>query len=75
MIKIIAFITMLLDHICDVYFPNLIILRIIGRLSFPLFAWEIAKGFKRTRSIKKYVLRLLIIAVISQGPHYLANNY
>ena len=69
MIKLIAFITMLIDHIGAVFFPELLFLRIIGRISFPLFAWGIARGYKYTRNIKMYAIRLLLLAVVSQLPY------
>ena len=59
---------MLIDHIGAVFFPELL-LRIIGRISFPLFAWGIARGYKYTRNIKMYALRLLLLAVVSQLPY------
>ena len=62
---------MLLDHIGQVFFPNIAFFTIVGRFTFPLFAWGIAKGFKRTNNVKKYALRLFVLAVISQYPHYM----
>lgn len=70
MIEIIAIIAMLLDHIGSVFFPDIIIFRIIGRLAFPLFAWGIARGYKYTKDLKRYVIRLLLFAVVSQYPYY-----
>lgn len=69
MIKIIAMLLMLLDHIGQVFFPNIDLFTIVGRLAFPLFAWGIAKGFKRTHNFKKYAIRIFVLAVISQY-HY-----
>jgi hypothetical protein len=71
MIRIIALLTMLLDHIVQVYFPNIEKFNFIGRLAFPLFAWGIVKGFIRTTNYKKYALRLFILAIISQIPYFL----
>ncbi|MEN6313164.1 MAG: TraX family protein [Clostridiaceae bacterium] len=71
MIKIIAMLTMLIDHIGLVYFPNAEIFTVIGRLAFPLFAWGVAKGFERTGNVKMYALRLLAVAIISQYPYSL----
>lgn len=65
---------MLLDHIGIVFFPDVLILRIIGRLSFPLFAWSIARGYIYTNNFKKYAARLLFIAFISQFPFHLIFN-
>lgn len=70
-LKIIACITMLIDHIGWVLFPDIIWFRVIGRLSFPLFAFFIAEGIFYSKDFKKYVLRLLIFAIISQIPFYL----
>lgn len=74
MIKIIAIITMLLDHIGQVFFPNIEAFTIIGRLALPLFAWGIATGFKRTSNFKMYAVRLFVLALISQYPHDLLFN-
>ena len=71
MIKLIAMAAMLIDHIGAVFFPGALWLRIIGRLSFPLFAWGIAMGSRRTRNWKRYAARLLIIALVTQLPYYL----
>ncbi|MBU3173396.1 conjugal transfer protein TraX [Clostridium estertheticum] len=63
---------MLIDHVGDILFPNILFFRIIGRLSFHLFAWGIAKGYNTTRNFKKYAVRLFLLAVISQIPYFLA---
>ncbi len=73
-IKIIALITMLIDHIGLFFFPESYVLRAIGRLSFPLFAWLIANGAFHTKNINKYFLRLLVLAIISQFPYMLVNQ-
>ncbi len=69
MIKLFALITMVIDHIGLVFFPNVIIFRIIGRLSMPLFAYCVARGYfysKQKGSVSKYVKNLSIFAAISQ---------
>ena len=60
-IKLIAIITMTIDHIGAVFFENCLIFRIIGRIAFPLFVYSIMIGYFNTKSIKKYILRLFII--------------
>lgn len=73
-IKIIAIVTMVIDHIGLFFFPHLIILRYIGRIAFPLFAWLIANGAYHTRDIKKYASRIFILALVSQIPFIVANQ-
>lgn len=65
-IKMIALLTMLADHIGAILFPNQIWLRIIGRLSFPLFAYQLGVGFDNTKNFKKYILRLFALGVATQ---------
>jgi hypothetical protein len=71
LIKIFALVTMAVDHLGVFIFPNNYYLRLIGRLSFPLFAWAIANGAYYTKNIYKYLIRLLVLAVISQIPYAL----
>ena len=70
-LKLIAVVTMLIDHIGWIFYPNIVIFRIIGRLAFPIYAFSIADGVKHTRNRKKYILNILIFAIISQVPYYL----
>lgn len=65
-IKLIALITMVIDHVGLVLLDNNIIFRIIGRLSFPLFAYSTFIGYFKTKDLKKYLLRLLLIGIISE---------
>lgn len=65
---------MLIDHIGLFFFPESFLLRAIGRLSFPLFAWLIANGAYHTKSINKYFIRLLLLAILSQYPYMLLNR-
>ena len=65
-IQCVAALTMLLDHIGAVFFPAVIGLRAIGRLSFPLFAFGIAQGVGYTSDFKKYLMRILLAAAVSQ---------
>ena len=57
---------MLVDHLGFVFFPQDMIWRMIGRLSFPLFAFGIAQGYTYTRSWLNYLIRLLVLAFLSQ---------
>jgi len=69
-IKLIAIITMVIDHTGMIFFPRIIVFRIIGRIAFPLFAFFIAEGFRHTRSVKKYLFRLFLCAILFQIPDW-----
>lgn len=72
MIKIIAALAMLIDHAGLILFPQNEILRIIGRLSMPLFAYSLAWGYEQCRmkrAFPRYVVRMLVFAAVSQFPY------
>lgn len=70
-LKLTACICMLIDHMSFVLFPQYVFARVIGRIAFPIFAYLITEGYMHTHSIKKYSIRLLIFALISQVPYML----
>ncbi|MFZ5353667.1 MAG: TraX family protein [Bacillota bacterium] len=72
-LKILAMLTMLIDHFGALYFPREMMYRTIGRLAFPIFAYQIAIGYSKTSNKKKYVTRLFIFALISQIPYSFMN--
>ncbi|MBO4838354.1 MAG: hypothetical protein J5493_03170 [Lachnospiraceae bacterium] len=75
-LKVIAVVSMLIDHTADAipWFraasvrPLYLLMRCVGRLAFPLFAFLIAEGAVKTRNIWKYALRLAVFAVICEIP-------
>jgi len=99
-LKLIAMITMLIDHIgllivyplyqqacfvdgvdmlgasapreAQILYAVYMIMRSVGRLALPIFAFMIVEGFLHTRSVKKYIRRLAIFAIISEIPFDLA---
>lgn len=71
-LKIVALICMLIDHAGATLFPQCDILRSIGRVSFPLYAFLLAQGCKHTHSMERYLLGLGIFALISEIPYDLA---
>ncbi len=66
-LKIIGIITMFIDHYHYIIGGPLI-LNIIGRIAFPIFAFSLVEGFFHTRDFKKYIGRILICAIILQAP-------
>lgn len=73
-IKLIAIVFMVIDHIGLFFFENNIIFRVLGRISFPLFLYSSFIGYYKTRSFKNYVIRLLLLAIISEPIHYFLFN-
>lgn len=69
-IKFVAVVAMLIDHI-GAYLVPMEILRIIGRIAFPIFAYQLTLSYSLTSDKKGYLKRLLFFAIISQIPFYL----
>ena len=67
-LKIIAMITMFCDHLGDAIYRSISPLNYIGRIAFPIFAFQISEGFLHTKNLKKYFIRLMAFALISQIP-------
>ena len=59
---------MLCDHLWGTIVPGNDWLTCMGRISFPIFAFLIVEGYHHTRNLKKYILRLVLFAVISEIP-------
>lgn len=67
-LKIIAIITMFIDHLGYALYGQFSYFNYIGRLAFPIFAFGISEGYIHTRSKKNYLIRLFMFAIISQAP-------
>lgn len=68
MLHIIAMICMLCDHLWATVIPGNDWLTCIGRIAFPIFSFLIVEGYFYTHSLKKYIGRLFIFAIISEIP-------
>lgn len=73
-IKLIALITMTIDHIGFYMLPNVELFRIIGRISFPLFAYMIAEGCRYTKNKTKYFSMIFILGVLCQTVFFVAER-
>ena len=83
-LKYFAALCMLADHM-GLVFPTLLsqlglpawadaLPRLVGRLAFPIFAYFVAEGCRRTRFFSRYLLRLFLFALLSQVPFTLATG-
>ncbi|MDD3414715.1 MAG: TraX family protein [Lachnospiraceae bacterium] len=73
-LKIIALITMTIDHIGYWIFPSVIELRIIGRLSYPIFAYMIAEGCYYTRDKIRYLMTVFGIGLLCSIVEYITQR-
>lgn len=65
---------MLIDHTGMILFPDAVILRIIGRLSFPIFAYLIFEGCRYTRNKLRYLLVMLGLGILTSAVYYVAED-
>ncbi len=77
-LKIIAVVTMLIDHTAIVFLESdsmeYYIFRAIGRISFPIFCFLLVEGFYHTSNKLRYAQRIGIFAIISEVPYDLVNG-
>lgn len=87
-LKMIAIVTMLIDHIGAALLETVIVqggagvpyrfyevdmvLRSVGRTAFPIFVFLLVEGFFHTRNREKYLGRLLLFSLLSEVPFDLA---
>ena len=66
MLRILAMVSMLIDHFGKMCFPQIPEMRIIGRMAFPIYAYGIAVGAVHSRNLPRYLSRIVLLALISQ---------
>lgn len=59
---------MLCDHMWAMLFPAAEWMTCVGRMAFPIFSFLAAEGYTRTHNVRRYMLRILIAAVVSEIP-------
>ena len=74
-LKIIALVFMFCDHAGKMLFPQIPEMRMLGRIAFPIYVWCMIVGFHYTRSVPKYLLRVLLVGLVSQPLYNLALNH
>jgi hypothetical protein len=65
---------MLLDHLWATLLPQYDILTCLGRIAFPIFAFLAVEGYFHTHDLRRYLLRLLVGAILSEVPFDLMTN-
>ena len=71
-LKWIAVLTMVIDHVGAILFPDQIWMRVIGRVAFPIYSYCLAEGFRYTSDYRRYLGRLALFAILSEIPFDLA---
>lgn len=90
-LKLIAIITMLIDHVAYGLYNDLSyiygwdytvfgmsaydFMRLVGRMAFPIYCFLLIEGFYHTRNFTKYAFRLFILAIISEFPFDYGINF
>jgi len=75
LLKWIAIVTMTIDHLGAILCSDYTVLRIVGRLSFPIFCYLLILGMESTKKLRNYFIRLFLFALISQVPFDLAFGF
>lgn len=73
-LKIFALICMTLDHIGYMILDEYIILRYIGRLAMPIFAWMIAEGCRYTKNRFLHLLTIALMAAVCQAVYWVVDR-
>ena len=73
-LKLIAMVCMLIDHMWATVIPGNPWMNCVGRIAFPIFAFQVAEGYSRTSDFKRYLKRMFLFALISELPYNLMHS-
>lgn len=73
-LQVVALATMFVDHAGHFLFPDVWFLRMIGRVSYPLFVFLLVEGYAHTSNRVKYICRLLMFSVLCEAPYELVTQ-
>ena len=73
-LKLIAALSMTLDHIGVQIYTDCILFRVLGRFAMPIFAYMIAEGSKYTKNKKRYLTNMLLLAFVCQLVYFFASG-
>ena len=73
-LRIIALVAMTLDHLWATIVPGNMWMHCVGRIAFPLFAFQLTEGAAHTLDMSAYIRRLLVFALISEIPYNLIRS-
>lgn len=71
-LRLLALVSMFCDHVAALFLlgsPLYLPMRMFGRLAFPIFSFLAVEGFRHTTNFKRYIVRLLFVAVVAQIPY------
>ena len=67
-LKVIAMVCMLLDHMWGTVVSGNLWMTCVGRIAFPIFAFQVAEGYAHTKNFKRYLLRMFLFALAAEIP-------
>lgn len=73
-LKLIAMVTMTVDHIGHILFPHLLLLRLVGRLAMPIYAFFIAEGCRYTHSMAGYLRSMALMGLLCSAVSFCAGS-